>query len=100
MTIDRNGAASNEAAAAAFAEAVAQLPSDRALAQFASFTVEGCRLSQPLEALIGSRIAEPFPPAAGAVVSVQACMEVEGRPVLFGAPALIGAPGAAASVFG
>jgi hypothetical protein len=100
VTIDRDGAASNDTAAAAFAEAVARLPSDRALAQFASFTVEGCRLSQPLEALMGSRIAEPYPPAAGAVVSVQACMEVEGRPVLFGAPALVGTPGAAASVFG
>jgi hypothetical protein len=98
-TVDRDVAASNEADVA-FAEAVAQLPSDRALAQFASFTVEGCRLSQPLEALMGSRVAEPRPPAPGAVVSVQACIEVEGRPILFGTPALLGAPGTAASVFG
>src|SRR4029077_10443742 len=98
-TIDRSGLASNEAAEAAFADAVAHLPSDRALAQFPSFMVEGCRLSQPLEALMGSRVAEPNPPPSGAIVSVQACIEVEGRPILLGAPALVGAPGAAASVF-
>jgi hypothetical protein len=67
VTIDRDGATG--AAEAAFAEAVAQLPSDRALSQFASFAVEGCRLAQPLEALMGSRVAEPRPPVAGAVVS-------------------------------
>jgi hypothetical protein len=100
VTIDRDGTACDEAAAVAFAEAVAQLPSDRALSQFASFTVEGCRLAQPLEALMGSRVVEPRPPAAGSVVSVQACIEVDGRPNLFGAPALIGAAGATASVFG
>ncbi len=48
---------------------------------------------------MGSRIAEPRPPDAGAVVSVQACIEIDGRPVLLGAPALLGAPGEAASVF-
>jgi hypothetical protein len=99
LTIDRDGTACNEAGAIAFAESVAKLPNDNALSQFASFTVEGCRLAQPLESLMGSRIAEPRPPAPGAVVSVQACIEVDGRPVLFGAPALIGAVGAAASLF-
>jgi Creatinase/Prolidase N-terminal domain len=100
VTIDRDiAAACTEDAAAAFAEAVARLPDDRALSQFASFTVEGCRLAQPLEALMGTRIAEPRPPAPGAVVSVQACIEVDGRPILLGAPALLGAPGVAASVF-
>jgi len=33
------------------------------------------------------------------VVSVQACIEVDGRPVLLGAPALVGASGEVASVF-
>jgi hypothetical protein len=97
VTVDRDGAVS--AADVAFAEAVALLPDDRALSRFASFTVEGCRLSQPLEALMGSRVAEPRPPGAGAVVSVQACIEVDGRPVLLGAPALVGASGEVASVF-
>jgi hypothetical protein len=97
VTIDRDSEV--DAAAVAFAEAVAQLPSDRALSQFASFVVEGCRLAQPLETLMGSRVAEPRSPAAGALVSVQACIEVDGRPVLVGAPALLGALGEAASVF-
>jgi hypothetical protein len=101
VTIDRDvTAACIEDAAAAFAEAVARLPDDRALSQFASFTVEGCRLAQPLEALMGTRIAEPRLPAVGAIVSVQACIDVDGRAVLLGAPALLGEPGAAASVFG
>jgi hypothetical protein len=99
MTIDRAGMAEAGAAEAAFAEAVAQLPGDRALSQFVSFAVEGCRLAQPLEALMGSRVAEPRPPVAGAVVSVQACIALDGRPILIGAPALIGAPGEATSIF-
>jgi len=100
VTIERDTMASRaEKAAAAFAEAVARLPDDRALSQFASFMVEGCRLSQPLEALMGSGVAEPRAPAAGAVVSVQACIEADGGPFLFGAPALLGARGETASTF-
>jgi hypothetical protein len=100
VTIDRDVTAGcSEDAAAAFAEAVARLPDDRALSRFASYVVEGCRLAQPLEAFLGSRIAEPRPPAAGAVVSVQACIEVDSRQILLGAPALLGAPSQAASVF-
>jgi hypothetical protein len=97
VTVDRDGAAS-DGAEAIFADAIARLPSDRALSQLSSFLVEGCRLGQPLEALMGSRVAAPRPPLAGAVVSVQAAIEVEGRPVLLGAPALVGAAGAAASI--
>jgi hypothetical protein len=100
VTIDRDlTAARTEAAAVAFAEAVARLPNARALSQFTSFVVEGCRLSQPLEALMGSRVAEPRPPAAGAIVSVQACIETDGQPILLGAPVLLGAPGEAACAF-
>jgi Creatinase/Prolidase N-terminal domain len=97
VTIDRNGAVAD--ATEAFADAVAQLPSARALSQFSFFLVEGCRLAQPLEALMGSRVVAPHPPVAGAVVSVQACIEVGGQPVLVGAPAVLGAPGEAASIF-
>jgi hypothetical protein len=97
VTIGPDGRAAD--AEAAFAAAVARLPSAEALSRFASFVVEGCRLAQPLEALMGARVAEPRLPAAGAVVSVQACIEVDGEPVLLGAPALLGAPGEAASVF-
>ena len=99
VTIDRDGAVSDDAEAA-FADAVARLPSDCALSQFSSFLVEGRRIAQPLEALIGSGVAAPRPPVAGAVVSVQARIEADGRPVvLLGAPALVGASGEAASIF-
>ena len=97
VTIDRDGAVAD--AAEAFADAVAQLPSARALSQFSFFLVEGCRMAQPLEALMGSRVAAPRPPVTDAVVSVQACIEVDGQPVLLGAPALVGAHGEAASIF-
>ena len=98
-TIGRNDAtkARCEAALSEFARAIAQLPSAAGLSRCTSFLVEGCRLAQPLEALMGSRIAAPRPPVAGALVSVQACMEIEGRPILIGAPVLIGAPGQAAA---
>ncbi len=98
VTVDRDGAGP-EAAQAAFADAVARLPGDRAFSRFCSFLVEGCRTAQPLEALMGSRVAEPRTPVAGAVVSVQALIEVEGRPVILGAPALVGASSETASIF-
>lgn len=85
-------------AAAQLAEAVALLPSDRGFAQFTSFVVEGCRMTQPLEALMGSRFESADMPAAGALVSVQAIVSVDGATVPLGAPALIGANGAAGSL--
>ena len=45
-------------AAARFAQAVAQLPSDRGFAGFRSWLVEGCRMAQPLDPLMGSRLGE------------------------------------------
>jgi hypothetical protein len=100
VTIDRDDfTGHSEHAAAAFAEAVARLPRARTLSQFASFVVEGCRLAQPLEGLMGSRIAAPRPPGAGAIVSVQACIETDGQSILLGAPVLLGASGEAASAF-
>jgi Creatinase/Prolidase N-terminal domain len=98
VTVDRDGAVWEDADAA-FADAIARLPSDCALSQFSSFVVEGRRIAQPLEALIGSGVVAPRPPVAGAVVSVQARIESDGRPVLLGAPALVGASGEAASIF-
>jgi hypothetical protein len=99
VTIDRDDVAAMEAVDAAFAGAVAQLPGDRGLRKFSSFLVEGCRMAQPLEALMGSRVGPPRPPAAGSIVSVQVCIEIDGVPVLIGAPALVGASGETASVF-
>src|SRR5258705_9115630 len=98
VTVDRAGAVSDDAEAL-FSAAVARLPSGCALSQFPSFLVEGCRIAQPLEALMGSGVAAPRLPVAGTVVSVQARIEADGRPVLLGAPALVGMPEEAASLF-
>ena len=51
---------------------------------------------QPLEPLMGSRLAERNPPVAGALVSVQASLRINEQTMLLGAPALIGGPGEAA----
>jgi hypothetical protein len=98
VTVDRDGAVS-DSTKAAFADAVARLPSDSVLSRFSTFLVEGCWIAQPLEALMGSHVAARRPPVAGAVVSVQASLDVEGQPVIFGAPALIGSSGTPASMF-
>ena len=91
-------AAIAQEAAARFAQAVASLPSDRGFAGFRSWLVEGCRMAQPLDPLIGSRLGEGYPPPPGALVSVQAALAVDGQTVLLGAPALIGQPGEASSL--
>lgn len=86
-------------AAARFAQAVAQLPSDRGFASgFNSFLVEGCRMAQPLEPLMGSPLDAANPPSPGALVSVQGTLAIDGQTVPVGAPALLGAPGEAASL--
>jgi hypothetical protein len=85
-------------AAARFAQAVALLPSDRGFAGFRSWLVEGCRMTQPLDPLLGSRLGEGQPPLPGALVSVQAALAVDGQTVLLGAPALIGQSGQASSL--
>jgi hypothetical protein len=85
-------------AAARFAQAVASLPSDRGFAGFRSWLVEGCRMAQPLDPLIGSRLGEGHSPLPGALVSVQAALAVDGQTVLLGVPALIGQSGQAASL--
>ena len=85
-------------ALAQFAQAVALLPDDRGFAGFSSWLVEGCRMAQPLEALMGSRVGGTHSLQPGALVSVQAVFATDGNTVLFGAPALIGAHGEAASL--
>ncbi len=85
-------------AAVRLAEAVAQLPSERGFAGFACWLVEGCRIAQPLETLMGARLSAANPPVPGALVSVQGTLALDGRTVLVGAPALLGAPGEPASL--
>jgi Creatinase/Prolidase N-terminal domain len=98
-TFRRDGAvASGDAAAARLAAAVAELPSARGFASLSSWLIEGCRIAQPLEPLMGSRVSEPRPPLPRALVSVQASFEIDGRPVLVGAPALVGGRGEASAL--
>jgi Creatinase/Prolidase N-terminal domain len=85
-------------AAARFAQAVALLPSDRGFTGCRSWLVEGCRIAQPLDPLIGSRLGQGYPPPPGALVSVQAAFAIDGQTVLLGAPALIGQPAEASSL--
>jgi hypothetical protein len=85
-------------AAARFAQAVALLPSAGGFSGFHSWLVEGCRMAQPLDPLMGSRLDQDNVPQPGALVSVQGAIEIDGRTVLLGAPALIGAQGEAASL--
>lgn len=92
------GAAADHDAAARLAAAAAELPSARGFAALASWLVEGCRIAQPLEPLMGSRVSAPHPLLPRALVSVQAGFEIAGRPVLVGAPALIGERGEAAAL--
>jgi len=75
-----------------FAGAVAQLPDARGLMAFPSWLAEGCRLTQPLDALMGSRVAPPAAPLPR-LLSVQARVDVGRTPVLIGAPVLLGALG-------
>jgi Xaa-Pro aminopeptidase len=84
------GQAASEAAVARLATAVKALPDARGFDGFASWLVEGCRLAQPLESLMGSRVAPAHPPAPGMIVSAQAHIDIAGMPVLIGAPALVG----------
>jgi Creatinase/Prolidase N-terminal domain len=98
-TLDRDGGeATSDAAAARFAAAVAGLPNADGFAPAPSWLVEGCRIAQPLEALLGSRVTTPVALAPGALVSVQATFNVEGKPVSLGAPALLGHAGEPASL--
>ncbi|HUZ74457.1 MAG TPA: aminopeptidase P family N-terminal domain-containing protein [Stellaceae bacterium] len=83
-------------AAERLAAAVAVLPDARGFDGFRSWLVEGCRVAQPLAPLMGSRLDVPVLPGAAALVSVQACLDIDGGPVMLGAPALIGDAGEAA----
>jgi hypothetical protein len=85
-------------AASRLAQAAAQLPSDRGFAGLTSWLVEGCRMAQPLESLMGSRLDAASPPLPGALVSVQGALSIAGGTVPVGAPALLGQQGQAASL--
>jgi hypothetical protein len=85
-------------AAVRLAQAVAPLPAARGFSGFSSWLVEGCRTSQPLEALMGSRLDAVKAPILSSIVSVQGSLVIDGHTVLVGAPALVGERGEAASL--
>jgi hypothetical protein len=91
-------AAMMQTAAARLAEAISQLPSDRGFADFDSWLVEGCRMAQPLEPLMGSRMKTTHLPPPGALVSVLGTLTIDGAAVPVGAPALLGHEGEAAGL--
>jgi Xaa-Pro aminopeptidase len=84
------GQAASEAAVAHFSIALEGWTGARELKSLAPWLVEGCRLAQPLEPLMGSTIAPVSPLPPGMLVSVQGHVNYPGAPVLIGAPALIG----------
>ena len=85
-------------AAAQLAQAVALLPSGRGFSGFRSWVVEGCRIAQPLDPWLGSRLDASNPPPPGALVSAQGVLMIDGQAVLVGAPALLGHNGEAAGL--
>jgi hypothetical protein len=94
-TIDKapEAAAAQTRAADIFAAAIAGLPRGDGFTGFRSWAIEGCRVAQPLEALMGASIAEPATPAAGSLVIAQGLFEGDGRRIALAAPVLVGAEG-------
>lgn len=92
-TVDRNDAPAGRQAVDRLTAAVAQLPDPEGFAAFPSWLIEGCRLTQPLDAVMGSRVAASTTPLP-ALVSVQARIDVAGFPVLIGCPAVVEKRGA------
>lgn len=90
---DRTQAGLTGRAAELFAAAVARLPSEEGFDGFRSWLIEGCKLAQPLDPLLGSAFDEKRPVAPGSLVTAQAVIEIEGSKVALAAPVLVGAPG-------
>jgi hypothetical protein len=91
------GEAARAAAIARLATAVNALPGARGFDDFASWLVEGCRIAQPLEPLMGSGMMPPAMPLPK-LLSVQARIVIDGEPVLVGVPVLLGERGEATSL--
>jgi hypothetical protein len=82
-----------ERAAEHFAAAIARLPSADGFAGFRSWLIEGCKLAQPLDPLMGSALDENRLLAPGSLVTAQAVIEIEGTKIALAAPVLIGTAG-------
>lgn len=90
---DKAAAALADRASDYFAAAVAKLPSTEELSNFCSWLVEGCRLTQPLDPLMGSLVSESRTRPPGSLATAQAVIDVEGRKIALAAPILVGSEG-------
>jgi Xaa-Pro aminopeptidase len=80
-------------AAARFAAAAARLPSLEGFRDFAGWSIEGCRLAQPLDVFAAPAMATPRPIPPGGLVTAQAIVAVDGSKIAMAAPVLVGAAG-------
>ncbi|HVA12175.1 MAG TPA: aminopeptidase P family N-terminal domain-containing protein [Stellaceae bacterium] len=78
-------------AAAQFAAAVARLPSLDGFREFPAWSIEGCRLAQPLDVFAAPAMSAPRPIAPGSLVTAQAVIAVDGKRIALAAPVLVGA---------
>jgi Xaa-Pro aminopeptidase len=74
-----------------FAAAVAQLPKLDGFHAFPSWSIEGCRLAQPLDVFAAPSMAQPRPILPGALLTAQAVIAVDGNKIPVAAPVLTGA---------
>src|SRR6185437_6389349 len=68
-------------ATARFAAAAALLPSLDGFRDFASWSIEGCRLAQPLDVIAAPSMASPRPIAPGSLVTAQAVIASDNKMV-------------------
>lgn len=90
---DKAAAALADRAGDIFAAAVAKLPGAEGFGNFRSWLVEGCRLTQPLDPLMGSLMSESRRLAPGSLATAQAVIDVEGQKIALAAPILVGTEG-------
>jgi Creatinase/Prolidase N-terminal domain len=86
-------AAALDEANARFAAAAAKLPRLDGLRDFPSWSIEGCRLAQPLDVFAAPAMASPRPIVPGSLVTAQAVIAIDGNKIALAAPVLVGASG-------
>jgi Xaa-Pro aminopeptidase len=87
---DKADEALADRAAASFSAAVAGLPNTDGFKDFRSWNVEACRVTQPLDPIMGSQIDEPRALAPGSIANAQALITIDGRTIALAAPILVG----------
>jgi hypothetical protein len=81
-----------------FAAAVAQLPSLDGFRAFPTWSIEGCRLAQPLDVFAAPSMTSPRPIPPGALLTAQAVIAVDDGKIPVAGPVLTGAAGFPASL--